>query len=183
MWRPLSKIAFLSESTSQIKHIVTKNLAIYYVVASIILVSSNFAILYFQAIAINGSVIDVLGTRFGTVLIEGSLISFIILGLSLYEYRQFRKKGSHAFSRLESLGILTIGIILLVTTSLIGHGASNKQLMPIIMDFVHNLTASIWIGGTFYLAFVLIPILKESRMNWYYKLATLSLWIPRYSAL
>ncbi|MDW0118987.1 MAG: CopD family protein, partial [Nitrososphaeraceae archaeon] len=163
--------------------IVNKNLAIYYVVASIILVSSNFAILYFQAIAINGSVIDVLGTSFGTVLLERSLISFIIFGLSLYEYRQFRKKESHAFSRLESIGILTIGIILLATTSLIGHAASSKQLIPLIIDFVHNLTASIWIGGTFYLAFVLIPILKASKMNLYYKLATLSVWIPRYSTL
>jgi copper transport protein len=183
MWRPISKISSLTESTTQIRHMVNKNLAIYYVVASIILVSSNFAILYFQAIAINGSVIDVLGTRFGTVLLERSLISFIIFGLSLYEYRQFRKKKSHAFSRLESIGILTIGIILLATTSLIGHGASSKQLMPLIIDFVHNLTASIWIGGTFYLAFVLIPILKASKMNLYYKLATLSVWIPRYSTL
>lgn len=183
MWRPLSKISSLTESTSQIRHMVNKNLTIYYVVASIILVSSNFAILYFQAVAINGSVIDVLGTRFGTVLLERSLISFIIFGLSLYEYRQFRKKESHTFSRLETMGILTIGIMLLATTSLIGHGASSKQLMPLIIDFVHNLTASIWIGGTFYLAFVLIPILKASKMNLYYKLATLSVWIPRYSTL
>lgn len=183
MWRPLSKISSLTESTSQTRHIVNKNLAIYYVIAAIILVSSNFAILYFQATAINGSVIDVLGTRFGTVLLERSLISFIILGLSLYEYRQFRKKESHTFSKWESIGILTIGIILLATTSLIGHAASSKQLMPLIIDFVHNLTASIWIGGTFYLAFVLIPILKASKMNLYYKLATLSVWIPRYSTL
>jgi copper transport protein len=183
MWSPLSKIFSLTESTSKIRHIVNKNLAIYYVVASIILVSSNFAILYFQAIAINGSVLDVLGTRFGTVLLERSVISFIFLSLSLYEYRQFRKKESHTFSRLESIGILTLGIILLATTSLIGHGASSKQLTPLIIDFVHNLTASIWIGGTFYLAFVLIPILKASKMNLYYKLATLSVWIPRYSTL
>lgn len=183
MWRPLSKLSSLSESTTQIRHMVNKNLAIYYVVASIILVSSNFAILYFQAIAINGSVIDVLGTRFGTVLLERSLLSFIIFGLSLYEYRQFRKKEFHTFSRLKTMGILTIGIMLLATTSLIGHGASSKQLMPLIIDFVHNLIASIWIGGTFYLAFVLIPILKASKMNLYYKLATLSVWIPRYSSL
>lgn len=183
MWRPFSKISSLTESTSQIRRIVNKNLSIYYVIASIILVSSNFAILYFQAIAINGSVIDVLGTRFGTVLLERSLISFLIFGLSLYEYRQFRKKESHTFSRLENIGLLAIGIILLTTTSLIGHGASSKQLTPFIMDFVHNVTASIWIGGTFYLAFVLIPILKASKINLYHKLEILSVWIPRYSTL
>ena len=183
MWKPLSKISSLAESISQIRKKVSKSLAVYYVVASIILVSSNFAILFFQAIAINGSIIDVLETRFGTVLIERSVISFILLGLSLYELRQFRKKKSYSFSTMETAGFLIIGIILLVTTSLIGHGASNKQLVPIIIDFVHNLVASLWIGGTFYLAFVLIPKLQESTMNWYYKLGTISVWIPRHSAL
>lgn len=183
MWTPLSKIASLTESSSQLRNRTNKSLVVYYVIASVILVSSNFAILYFQAIAINGSVIDVLGTRFGIVLIERSVISFIILGLSLFEFGRFRKKGEHAFSKFENVGFLLMGIFLLITTSLIGHGASNKQLFPIIMDFVHNLTASIWIGGTFYLAFILIPIVKQSSINWYHKLATLSLWIPRYSTL
>ena len=183
IWKPLSKISSLAESISQIRKKVSKSLAIYYVVASIILVSSNFAILFFQAIAINGSIIDVLETRFGTVLTERSVISFILLGLSLYELRQFRKKKSYSFSTMETAGFLIIGIILLVTTSLIGHGASNKQLVPIIIDFVHNLVASLWIGGTFYLAFVLIPKLQESTMHWYYKLGTISVLIPRHSAL
>jgi copper transport protein len=183
LWGPVSKISSLAESISQIRKKVSKSLAVYYVVASIILVSSNFAILFFQAIAINGSIIDVLETRFGTVLIERSVISFILLGLSLYELRQFRKKKSYSFSTMETAGFLIMGMILLVTTSLIGHGASNKQLVPIIIDFVHNLVASLWIGGTFYLAFVLIPKLQESTMNWYYKLGTVSVWIPRHSAL
>ncbi|HEY9399507.1 MAG TPA: copper resistance protein CopC [Nitrososphaeraceae archaeon] len=183
IWRPVSKITSLAESISRIRNKVSRSLAVYYVVASIILVSSNFAILFFQAIAINGSIIDVLGTRFGTVLIERSVISFILLGLSLFKLRQFRKNKSYSFSRMENAGFLIMGIILLLTTSLIGHGASNKQLVPIIIDFVHNLAASLWIGGTFYLAFVLIPKLQESTMNWYYKLGTISVWIPRHSAL
>ena len=183
IWRPVSKITSLAESISRIRNKVSRSLAVYYVVASIILVSSNFAILFFQAIAINGSIIDVLGTRFGTVLIERSVISFILLGLSLFELRQFRKNKSYSFSRMENAAFLIMGIILLLTTSLIGHGASNKQLVPIIIDFVHNLVASLWIGGTFYLAFVLIPKLQESTMNWYYKLGTISVWIPRHSAL
>ncbi|HEY7228572.1 MAG TPA: copper resistance protein CopC [Nitrososphaeraceae archaeon] len=183
LWRPLSKITLLTDSISKIRPKVGKSLAGYYVVASIILVSSNFAIIFFQAIAIHGSIIDVFETRFGTVLIERSVISFIILGLSLFELRQFRKNKSYSMSAMENAGFLIIGMILLVTTSLIGHGASHKQLVPIIIDFVHNLVASIWIGGTFYLAFILIPKLKVSAMNWYYKLGTISVWIPRHSAL
>lgn len=183
IWRPLSNISALTESISHVKKNVSKKLAIYYVIASIILISSNFAILYFQAISIDAGIIDVLGTKFGTVLVERSIISLILLGLSLYGYRQFRKNEFHTFSRLENFGILIIGIALLATTSLIGHGASTQQVAPIIMDFVHNLAASIWIGGTFYLAFVLIPILKDSKMDWRYKLSTLSLLIPRYSSL
>ena len=93
----MSKITSLAESTSQLRNRASKSLVVYYVIASVILVSSNFAILYFQAIAINGSIIDVLGTRFGTVLIERSVISFIILGLSLFEFGRFRKKGNIHF--------------------------------------------------------------------------------------
>ena len=183
IWRPLSNISVLVSPISHIKKNVSKNLAIYYVIASIILISSNFAILFFQAISINASIVEVLGTKFGNVLLERSAISFIIFGLSLYEYRQIRKNKSYEFSKLENFGVLIIGIVLLVTTSLIGHGASSQQAMPIIMDFVHNLTASIWIGGTFYLAFILIPKLKESNMNWHYRLSTLSILIPQYSTL
>ena len=183
LWRPLSKITLLTDSISQIRTSVGRSLVVYYLVASIILVSSNFAILFFQAISIHGSIIDVFGTRFGTVLIERSLISFIILGLSLFELRQFRKNKSYSMSTMENAGFFIIGMILLVTTSLIGHGASHKQLVPILIDFIHNLVASIWIGGTFYLAFVLIPKLRTSTMNWYYKLGTISVWIPRHSAL
>ncbi|HEX2305190.1 MAG TPA: copper resistance CopC family protein, partial [Nitrososphaeraceae archaeon] len=52
VWRPVSKITSLAESISRIRNKVSKSLTVYYVVASIILVSSNFAILFFQAIAI-----------------------------------------------------------------------------------------------------------------------------------
>ena len=183
IWKPLSNISALTGSISHVRKNVTKNLAFYYVIASIILISSNFAILYFQAISINASIIDVLGTKFGTVLVERSVITFIIFGISLYEFRQFRKNESHMFSKVESFGILIIGIALLATTSLIGHGASSQQVVPIVMDFVHNVIASIWIGGTFYLAFVLIPKLRDSKIDWYYKLSTLSVLIPRYSSL
>ena len=183
IWRPLSNISTLNGSISQMRKNVSKNLATYYVIASIILISSNFAILYFQAISINASIIDVLGTKFGTVMVERSIISLIIFGISLYEFRQFRKNKSNMFSKLESFGILIIGIVLLATTSLIGHGASSQQVAPIILDFVHNVIASIWIGGTFYLAFILIPKLRESKIDWYYKLSTLSVLIPRHSLL
>ena len=183
IWRPLSNIAAPAGPIAQLRRNVNKNLAIYYLIASIILISSNFAILYFQAISINAGIIDVLGTKFGTVLVERSVITFIIFGIFLYEYREFRKNESHMFSKLESFGILIIGIALLATTSLIGHAASSQQVVPIIMDFVHNLTASIWIGGTFYLAFILIPKLRNSKMDWHYKLSTLSVMIPRYSSL
>ena len=181
--RPLSNISALTGPIAQIRKKVNKNLAIYYLIASIILISSNFAILYFQAISINAGIIDVLGTKFGTVLVKRSVISFIIFGISLCEYREFRKNECHMFSKLESFGLLIIGIALLATTSMIGHGASSQQIAPIIMDFVHNLTASIWIGGTFYLAFIFIPKLSKSKMDWRYKLSTLSVMIPRYSSL
>ena len=182
MWKTLSKTK-LAKSIFTVRSKVYKNLAYYYTLASILLVTSNIAILIFQANAINATIIDVFGTRFGTVLIARSVISFVILGLSLYELTQFKKNKAHRLSRILNEGFLIIGIGLLITTSLIGHGASIKQMGPIIIDFVHNFVASIWIGGTFHLAFILIPRLRESSTSWYSKLELLSIWIPRHSVL
>ena len=113
--------------------------------------------------------------------LQGFFLSLTLLGVSLFEFRRFRKSRT-VLSKGEMTGIISLGITLLLTTSLIGHGAANNQFSSIAIDFVHNLTASIWIGGVIYLAFVLIPKLKgEHSLNEYTKIAFLTILIPRFS--
>jgi len=115
------------------------------------------------------------------VLVARIFLSLTLLGVSLFEFHRFRNS-STVLSKGEMTGIISLGITLLLTTSLIGHGAANNQFSSIAIDFVHNLTASIWIGGVIFLAFVLIPKLKgEHSINEYTKIAFLTILIPRFS--
>jgi copper transport protein len=181
LWRPFSKIQWLSDILLETRKNIDKRLVSLFLLGSIILVLSDFAIVVFQASAISATLFDVLTTRFGMVLVARIFLSLTLLGVSLFEFRRFRKSKT-VLSKGEMTGIISLGITLLLTTSLIGHGAANNQFSSIAIDFVHNLTASIWIGGVIYLAFVLIPKLKgEHSLNEYTKIAFLTLLIPRFS--
>lgn len=181
LWRPFSKIQWLSDIILETRKDIDKRLVSLFLLGSIILVVSDFAIVVFQAFAISATLLDVLTTRFGMVLVARIFLSLTLLGVSLFEFRRFRKFRT-VLSKGEMTGIISLGVTLLLTTSLIGHGAANNQFSSIAIDFVHNLTASIWIGGIIYLAFVLIPKLKgEHSLNEYTKIAFLTILIPRFS--
>jgi copper transport protein len=181
IWRPLSKIQWLSDLLLETRKNIDKRLVSLFLLGSIILVVSDFAIVVFQASAISATVLDVLTTRFGMVLTARIFLSLTLLGVSLFEFRRFRKSKT-VLSKGEITGIISLGITLLLTTSLIGHGAANNQFSSIAIDFVHNLAASIWIGGVIYIAFVLLSKLKsELSLDEYTKIAFLSILIPRFS--
>ena len=69
LWKPVSNISWLRERLLSAKAQIDLRLATFFLIASIILLISDFAMIFVQAMAINGSLIDVLTTRFGNVLI------------------------------------------------------------------------------------------------------------------
>jgi len=80
--------------------------------------------------------------------------------------------------------LLGVGLIALLTTSVVGHGAALAPAsIPILIDFTHNLAASLWIGGIIYLAFVVVPIIKQSQTDPYVKASLISLVLPRFSTI
>ena len=40
---------------------------------------------------------------------------------------------------------------------MIGHGAASEQIPAMILDYIHNLIASLWIGGIIFFCFILLP--------------------------
>ncbi|HEU5221830.1 MAG TPA: CopD family protein, partial [Candidatus Nitrosotalea sp.] len=70
----------------------------------------------------------------------------------------------------------------LLTTSLISHGSATGQIVPLLLDFCHNVFASLWIGGVIYLAFIVMPQIKQIT-NSNLSLSTISVLIPRFSIL
>ncbi|HSA74571.1 MAG TPA: hypothetical protein VLE21_00100, partial [Candidatus Nitrosocosmicus sp.] len=50
--------------------------------------------------------------------------------------------------------------------SLMGHAAAvSSNYLYIMLDFIHNIAASLWIGGVIYLAFVAIPSLQNNLLH------------------
>ena len=188
LWRPISKIRWLKDMLAETRSKIDRNLIVLMLIGSIILVASDFGIIYVQANSINAGILEAMGTKFGTVWIARTIESFILLAISLAMFRKVTKKMPKSLvaspSKGEIISILTVGLTILATTSLIGHGAANGQLLPITIDFIHNLAASLWIGGILYIGFIVVPKLRDAvGLEEYVKTSTLSILIPRFSTV
>ena len=96
--------------------------------------------------------------------------SIVLMCLSILLFLNQRKNKGGRTQKSIIYGLRGVGLIALLTTSLIGHGAAlNPASVPILIDFVHNLSASLWIGGVIYLAFVVVPGIKQSHKDEYIK--------------
>ncbi|MDQ3902575.1 MAG: copper resistance protein CopC, partial [Thermoproteota archaeon] len=189
LWRPFSQVKWLNDAIAPVRKRIDKSLIILTIIGSAILVISDFGIIFVQASDLGTGINEAIGTKFGTVWIMRTIESFIILGVSLWMYiRRVRGQVKSAFSISLSKGevtsIFVIGLAILATTTLIGHGATNGQLLPIAIDFIHNLAASLWIGGIIYLAFIVAPKVKSAEtLEESVKASTLSIIIPRFSTI
>ncbi|MFC3883875.1 copper resistance CopC/CopD family protein [Bacillus songklensis] len=91
-------------------------------------------------------------TAFGPIWMVQIMI-FSILGFTTY---LAMKRGN--LSSIKAWGASLVFIMgLLVTKSLTSHAAgSHHEIIPVVMDFLHLLAASVWIGGLFALI-ILLP--------------------------
>jgi copper transport protein len=190
LWRPFSKLTWLQTQTQtaflQTRTKIDRSLVNLMLIGSIILVVSDFGMIFVQAYSINASIIDAIGTKFGTVWIVRAAESFMILGFVVIMHRRLKREDSRRPSQKNILFILALGLGTLLTTSLIGHGAAiaSGNIVPITLDFIHNLAASFWIGGVIYLAFVVVPKIKQAEnLEEYVKASALSIIIPRFSTI
>src|SRR6185437_12390180 len=87
------------------------------------------------------------------------IASSALLGLSFVMYQR-TKKTPKIIPRTHTALLLSVSFLVLLTTSL-SHGTATGQIIPALLDFCHNVFASLWIGGIIYLAFVAIPQIKQ----------------------
>jgi copper transport protein len=183
LWKPMSKISWLKSAFAQTRNRVDRSLIKLIVVGSIILVLSDFGMIYVQAYSINAGIADAIATKFGTIWIARTLESFVVLAIAIIIYLKLKKTNSTIPSKQDILSILVVGLAMLATTTLIGHSSAVGNVIPIAIDFIHNLAASIWIGSVIYLAFVVVPKIKQSPLEEYVKASVLSIIIPRFSTI
>jgi copper transport protein len=184
IWKPVNKISWLSDTIKPMRRMIDKRIAILMIIGSGILLASDFGMIYAEAKSLDVGIVEAIGTKFGAVWIVRLITSFVLIGLSAVLFRSQRKSNGTVTKDGIIYGFLGVGLIALLTTSVVGHGAGlTPASVPILIDFTHNVAASLWIGGIIYLAFVVVPIIRRSQTDVYVKASLLSLVLPRFSTI
>ncbi len=203
IWKPITRIDWLFTSFTRTKYRIDRSFYILMLVGSLILIFSDIAMISVQAVSINATIGEAISTKFGSVWIVRTILSLVLAGMSiLCCYRQgilrlkIRNIGSKNEARESSIfsnrlskrvviSFMILGTLTLFTTSLISHGAavSGNAITSIIIDFIHNFGASLWIGGLIYLAFIISPRIKRASLDEQTKASILSIILPRFSTV
>src|SRR3970282_807527 len=141
----------------------------------VLVFASNILMLVVQTIRLETSVLNVIQTDFGNMWLIRMTITIILLGLW---FGMDRKKNLTIKNKIPML-VATLGLI--GTSSLIGHGAASGEIPAVILDYIHNFVAAVWIGGIIYFVFTLLPTfsqleeVKREKVNF--------VLIPRFSTM
>ncbi len=134
---------------------------------------SNILMIAVQSIRLEVSPIDAIQTDFGTMWVIRMSITVILLGIW---FGLDRKK---VLSKKNQIPMLIAALVLIGTSSLIGHGAASGESPALVLDYIHNLVAAIWIGGIFYFVFTLLPTFSQLKESTREKMSLVL--IPRFS--
>jgi len=134
---------------------------------------SNIAMLAVQTLRLETSVFDAIQTTFGTSWQIRMIITIILLGIWFW---MDRKK---YITKKNQIPMLGVSLALIGTTTMIGHGSASGEMAAIVLDYVHNLVAAVWIGGIIYFVFTLLPTFSKLDNTVREKMSLVM--IPRFS--
>ena len=134
---------------------------------------SDILMIAVQTIRLEVSPIDAIQTDFGNIWLIRMIVTIILLGIW---FGLDRKK---ILSKKSQIAMLAVSLVLISTTSLIGHGAASGETAPLVLDYIHNLVAAVWIGGIFYFVFALLPTFSQLKESSREKMSLVL--IPRFS--
>ena len=144
-------------------------------IALVSILVSNFIMIAVQTVRLETSPLDVLGTTFGATWLTRMIITIILFGIWFWMERKSHLTGK------RHVPMLVASLALIFTTTLLGHGTATELAAPMILDYVHSLLSSVWIGGVIFLAFVILPTL--AKLDWMDKEKTVLAILPRYSGM
>lgn len=181
LWKPISKVPWLSETLAQRKVAIDRAMTKFVVIGAILVIASSVAMIVVQASSIGSSVQDAIATKFGNVWLTRMVQSSVLMAIAFLVYRKAARNNASPASS-EIIAIFILGLATLVTSSLMAHAAANSQIGPIALDFFHDVAASIWIGGLMLLGLVATPKILEIADE-KAKATAISLLIPRFSMI
>jgi copper transport protein len=134
---------------------------------------SNILMIAVQTVRLETSPMEAIQTYFGTIWLARMIITIVLLGI------WFTLDRKTNVTKKVQIPMLVAMLALISTSSLIGHGAASGETLALILDYIHNLVAAVWIGGIFYFVFTLLPALSKLKEENREKMS-LAL-IPRFS--
>jgi len=144
-------------------------------ISLVAVLGSNFIMLAVQTFRLETSPLDVIETAFGGTWLIRMIITIILLGIWFWMERKPR------LSPKKHVPMLIVSLALIFTTTMFGHGTASELVAPMILDYVHSLLASVWIGGVIFFSFVILPTL--AKLDWMEKEKTVLAILPRYSGM
>ncbi len=181
MWKPVSRVPWLSEAISRKRVDMERKNARFILIGALILVGADIGMIVAEAASINASLPDAIMTKFGQSWMVRIALSSALLAVT-FIYYQKQKTSQTILAKSWRWMIFALGIGVLLTDTLISHAEATGLALPPLLDFVHDIAASFWIGGLAYGAFVVLPQLKKLE-NHLVKLSVISLMIPRFTIL
>ena len=143
--------------------------------AGIVLVlASDIFMMASHVFTLETHILDAFGTVFGGTM----LIRFAITAVLVCLWFAIEKRNS--VTPRCALVFATFGLGLAATSTMIGHGAATETMAPIVLDYIHNVIAAVWIGGVAYLLIVMLPFLLKIGQK--ANIATLVI-VPTFSAV
>ncbi|MBT6083786.1 MAG: copper resistance protein CopD, partial [Nitrosopumilus sp.] len=118
---------------------------------------SNVLMIAVQTVRLETTPIEAIQTNFGSIWLIRMAITIVLLGIW---FGLDRKKN---LTKKTQIPMLIAMLALIGTSSLIGHGAASGETPALILDYIHNLVAAVWIGGIFYFVFTLLPTLSQLK--------------------
>ena len=134
---------------------------------------SNILMIAVQTIRLETSPIDAIQTNFGGTWVIRMTITIVVLGIW---FGLDRKK---ILSTKNQIPLLVSMLALIGTSSMIGHGAASGETFALVLDYIHNLVAAVWIGGIFYFVYTLLPTIAQLKQSKQEEISLLL--IPRFS--
>ncbi len=134
---------------------------------------SDILMIAIQTIRLETSPLNAIQTDFGMVWLARMIITIILLGI------WFGMDKRKSLSKKNQIPMLVVSLVLIATTSMLGHGAASEQMPALVLDYIHNLVAAVWIGGIFYFVFTLLPTFSQLKETNREKMSLVL--IPRFS--
>ena len=135
---------------------------------------SDVLIIAVQSLRLEAPPAEVIQTHFGTIWLARVVLTVALLGIWFGMDRRKSPLGTR-----NQIPMLAVSLALILTTSMVGHGAATEQPGALALDYIHNLVAAVWIGGIIYFAFVLHPSLSQLREPYRERMSLVL--IPRFS--